>query len=318
MASPNSFRKHGTFIYQVSETIADYGSTQLVIEAMQKAGMTHAWVRIHGPTPYGTGTKKIIADFIAALNAASIGVAAWGWCDGSDPTANAKLALKELSFFGLTDYIADIEHGVHGANWTPNEITKFCTLARAGITGGFGITTFPLIDWHEPELMEAALPFVDMFNPQVYWHHFPNKKMLKQFKRPNGTSYTANDAAECRAHAAEKAHRLNAVTDDHPAGDESFEPHAVDFISGQTGQFWCVGHVSIVRYSGLAVDARPQTCERHVCGFWTMRDKGGCSSVNSGWPSYCRRSSVSSAKYAIKVRVCAPIRWWDSAPRSSC
>ncbi|HXO73557.1 MAG TPA: hypothetical protein VN838_31780, partial [Bradyrhizobium sp.] len=141
MASPNSFRKHGTFIYEVSETIADYGSTKLAVEAMQKAGMTHAWVRIHGPAPYGAGTKKIIAGFIAALKAAGIGVAAWGWCDGSDPTANAKLALKELSFFGLTDYIADIEHGEHGANWTENEITKFCTLARAGITGGFGITT---------------------------------------------------------------------------------------------------------------------------------------------------------------------------------
>jgi hypothetical protein len=39
MASPKSFRKHGTFIYQVAETIADYGSTELVIEAMQNAGI---------------------------------------------------------------------------------------------------------------------------------------------------------------------------------------------------------------------------------------------------------------------------------------
>ena len=212
MASPNSFRKHGTFIYQVPETITDYGSAQLVIQAMQKAGMTHAWVRIHGPAPYGAGAKKIIADFIAALKTAGIGVAAWGWCDGSDPTANAKLALKELSFFGLTDYIADIEHGVHGANWTANEITDFCTLARAGITGGFGITTFPLIDWHEPELMKAALPFVDMFNPQVYWHHFPSKKMLKQFKRPDGTSYTADNAAEYAALCLDRWDRLMGTT----------------------------------------------------------------------------------------------------------
>jgi hypothetical protein len=204
MASPKSFRKHGTFIYQVAETIADYGSTELVIEAMQNAGMQHAWVRIHGPAPYGAATKKIIA----TLQAADIAVAAWGWCDGSDPTANAKLALKELSFFGLKDYIADIEHGVHGANWAESEITKFCTLARAGITGGFGITTFPLIDWHEPELMKAALPFVDMFNPQVYWHHFPNKKMLKQFKRPDGTSYSLDNAAEYAALCLDRWDRL--------------------------------------------------------------------------------------------------------------
>ena len=44
--------------------------------------------------------------------------------------------------------------------------------------------------------MTAALPFVDMFNPQVYWHHHPNKKMVKQFKRPNGKAYATDDAAE--------------------------------------------------------------------------------------------------------------------------
>ena len=43
--------------------------------------------------------------------------------------------------------------------------------------------------------MKAALPFVDMFNPQVYWHHFPNKKMVKQFKRPEGTPYGQDSAA---------------------------------------------------------------------------------------------------------------------------
>jgi hypothetical protein len=44
--------------------------------------------------------------------------------------------------------------------------------------------------------MTAALPFVDMFNPQVYWHHFPSSKMIKQFKRPNGKPYVKDKAAE--------------------------------------------------------------------------------------------------------------------------
>lgn len=208
MPSSKSFRKHGTFIYQVPETIADYGSTALVIEAMQKASMEHAWVRIHSQSAYSTPAKKIIAAFIGDLKTAGIAVAGWGWCQGADPTADAKLALKELAFFGLTDYIADIEQGVHGANWTPNEIKTFCQLVRAGVSGGFGITTFPLIDWHEPNLMTAAMPFVDMFNPQVYWHHFPNKKMVKQFKRPGGTSYTLDSAAEYAALCLDRWDRL--------------------------------------------------------------------------------------------------------------
>jgi hypothetical protein len=194
--SSASFRKHGTFIYEVPAAIAHYGSSQLAIEAMQRAEMTHAWVRIHSKTAYNTNGKKAIAGFIKDLKTAGINVAGWGWCQGDSPTGDATLALKELSFFGLTDYVADIEHGVHGANWKPSEIVTFCQRVRAGVSGSFGITTFPLIDWHEPELMKAALPFVDMFNPQVYWHHFPSSKMVKQFKRPDGTPYGKNKAAE--------------------------------------------------------------------------------------------------------------------------
>jgi hypothetical protein len=191
-----AFRKHGTYVYQVPETIARYGTTALAIEAMNEAQMTHAWVRIHSQTAYPAPSKKIIQTFIDDLKNAGIAVAGWGWCQGSDPTADAKLAVKELQSFGLTDYIADIEHGVHGANWAVAEITNFCTRVRAGVPGSFGITTFPLIDWHEPELMRAALPFVDMFNPQVYWHHFPNRKMVRQFKRPDGTAYGQDKAAD--------------------------------------------------------------------------------------------------------------------------
>lgn len=193
--SSQAFRKHGTYVYEVGPTIARYGTLALTIEAMKEAQMTHAWVRIHSQTAYPVSDKRNIAAFIGGLVNAGINVAGWGWCQGSDPTADAKLAVRELASFGLSDYVADIEHGVHGANWEVNEITNFCTRVRAGVTGRFGVTTFPLIDWHEPQLMKAALPFVDMFNPQVYWHHFPNRKMLRQFKHPDGSAYELDSAA---------------------------------------------------------------------------------------------------------------------------
>lgn len=196
MGANSPFRKHGTFIYEVPAVIQTYGTTALAIDAMQEAGMTHAWVRIHGRTPYNKSSKKIISDFIAELGKVGIGVAGWGWCHGDDPLADAKMAKQEMDDFKLKNYVADIEHGVHGANWQPKEITAFCTALRPAIDEKFGITTFPLIDWHEPELMQAALPFVDFFNPQVYWHNHPSKKMLKQFKRPNGQAYTADDPKE--------------------------------------------------------------------------------------------------------------------------
>lgn len=194
--SAKSFRKHGTFIYQVPATIADYGSGELAVDAMQKAGMTHAWVRIHSETSYGAKDKKVISDFIDLLKSGGLSVAGWGWCQGANPSLDAKLAVKELSAFGLSDYVADIEQGVHGANWTSQEIIDFCKAVRKGVPGSFGITTFPLIDWHEPEFMKAAIPYVDMFNPQIYWHHFPDRKMTKQFVRPNNKRYFADTASE--------------------------------------------------------------------------------------------------------------------------
>ena len=65
----------------------------------------------------------------------------------------------------------------------------FCRAIRADLDGQFGVTTFGLIDWHAPELMKAALPFVPFFNPQVYWFNFPNNQMVQQFRRPDGMRY---------------------------------------------------------------------------------------------------------------------------------
>ena len=194
--SSSAFRKHGTFVYEVDETVHDYGDNAKAIAAMKNAEMTHAWVRIHNATPYGSAKKKIIKQFIDDLKAAGIAVAGWGWCQGEDSSADAKMAADEVSHFQLTDYIADIENGVHDCEWTASEVENFCKKVRPKIAGSFGITTFPLIDWHEPELMKAALPYVDMFNPQVYWLRFPRKDMVKEFKRPNGQPYKLNNAAE--------------------------------------------------------------------------------------------------------------------------
>jgi hypothetical protein len=198
-ADTASFRGHGVFIYDTPETIADYGSIADTVKAIQAMDMRHAWVRIHGTSAYPTATKKTIAGLIAALKEAGIAVAGWGWNQGDSPKSEATLAAKELAFFELTDYIADIEQGVHEANWTEAEVADYCKRVRDAVSGGFGVTSFPLIDWHEPKLMQAALPYVDMVNPQVYWFDFPSTTMLKQFKRPNGSPYTAHDPTEYAA-----------------------------------------------------------------------------------------------------------------------
>ncbi len=193
---PNSCRKHGSFIYQVQATVNRFGSIDLTVAAMLRAQMSHAWIRIHGTAAYSAAEKQRIRDLTAALRAGGISVAGWGWCQGESASGDAVLALRECQSLGIQDYVADIEQGVHNAHWTVQEVDTFCRAIRAGLPGTFGITTFGLIDWHSPELMTAALPYVHFFNPQVYWFNFPNTQMVNQFRRPDGTRYRRNEPGE--------------------------------------------------------------------------------------------------------------------------
>jgi hypothetical protein len=191
MPTNNSIKKHGTFIYEATTTSADYGSIDATVAAIQQAGMSHAWVRIHGT--HAVGDSKITQALIDGLKTAGINVAGWGWCQGADAKGEAKLAKAQLSRFGLTDYVADIEQGVNNANWTSTEVAQFLTDVRSAVLGALAVSTFPLIDWHEPSLMTAADPLVDAFAPQIYWFRFPNKKMVNQFSKPGGGKYTMDD-----------------------------------------------------------------------------------------------------------------------------
>ncbi|HEY8698434.1 MAG TPA: hypothetical protein VIM02_12530 [Rhizomicrobium sp.] len=194
VATVAAFSRHGAYIEDTPATIEHYGSIPKAIAAMRRAQMTHAWLRIHGRAPYGPATRAQISQFLAALRAANVSVAGWGWCQGDDPARDAAVALGEIQRFGLDAYLADIEPD--NTKWTVAKITTFCTALRAGFHGALAVTSYPLIDWHEPALLKATLPYVDMVNPQIYWFHFPNAKMVAQFPRPGGGRYRTDSAAD--------------------------------------------------------------------------------------------------------------------------
>ncbi|PDT50839.1 MULTISPECIES: DUF2272 domain-containing protein [Sinorhizobium] len=184
-----SFRRHGTFVYDPIATIAEYGSAANVAAAAKRAGMTHVWLRVHGRTAPSNGTRSANQSLVNAFAAQDIACAAWGWCQGENPSAEAALALRETERLGLSDYIADIEPGHNNSEWSASEIASFCKAVRRNLPGLFAVSGFALIDWHEPHLYAAALPYVDAFAPQVYWFNYPNTRMRNQFRRPDGTFY---------------------------------------------------------------------------------------------------------------------------------
>lgn len=184
---------HGVFIYNAAATIARYGSAALVATALKECDMQHAWVRIHGAAKPEPVSPTV--NLIAALKQAGIGVAGWGWCQGDNVGVEAELALTTLNEFGLEHYVADVEDGVHGANWTSTEVRKFFDALREALPDSqLGLSTFGFIPWHKPQLMKAAEPFVDFFAPQTYWFTFPTQKILKAAD-VDVSEYVLNNAA---------------------------------------------------------------------------------------------------------------------------
>lgn len=193
MTLPDSFCKHGTFIYDIPITIQNYGSMEKMIEAMKKCGMSHAWIRIHG-RHHLYGDHKLNKELVSALEENGIAVAAWGWCQGENIDREAKLAIDGTENLNIVDYVADIEHGVNKSYWTPGEVHAFLSKVKDGLkkSSHLAVSSHGFIDWHSPPLMKAAEDVVDAFAPQVYWFWFPNGTMIDQFgeyKRDNPAEY---------------------------------------------------------------------------------------------------------------------------------
>lgn len=184
---------HGVFVYEPAAALKKYRTWDGVASALLKMKMTHAWVRGHGKD--GLFQVKDNLNLVGALRNAGINVFIWGWNQGEGQLdKDIKNAADAIAKFTPDGYVADIEQGVSGAQWTPKGIKKFLAATRTALGGKpLILSTHGFIPYHEPELMQTADPFVDAFAPQVYWFWYPNKRMVSEpgAKGP----YKINDAA---------------------------------------------------------------------------------------------------------------------------
>lgn len=184
---------HGVFIYDAKQTIARYGSPQLIAQAISNCDMQHAWVRIHGMSQ--ATAAEPTSSLIKVLKDSGIAVAGWGWCQGAQVEQEAEIALSALEKFHLEQYIADIEDGVNNAVWSTDSVQKFLRILRNSLPKAhIGVSTFGFINWHKPELVKVAEEYVDFFAPQVYWFNFPTLKMLNSVAA-NKADFPLNDPA---------------------------------------------------------------------------------------------------------------------------
>jgi len=198
----DAFRGHGCFLYDPEETLAAFGNRpEALTDAMARAHMRHAWVRLHDVVD--VMPHEPTQAIIQALRARNILVAGYGWCHGRDPEWEAHLGLSQLKAYGLMHYVANIEqhknkgrkYGV--SKWDVHKIRRYGKAFRGGASPSTQllISTYPYIGTHAPELMVAAAPYVDGFAPQLYWFNYPSAWMWPRPDLPATASYKLSDPA---------------------------------------------------------------------------------------------------------------------------
>lgn len=194
-----AFSGKGMYVYTCDKVVQMFNGTEKNAAAsLKNMGLQHVWVRIHGNGYIGDKQGAVLAKvhaFIDAMQSEGLSVAGWGWCQGNDPRDESKLTRNALKEFGLKAFVADIEQGVNGSNWTPTEIHDYLAGVKDAATEGLALTSHGFIDWHEPAILKPAEEFVDAFNPQAYWFgSFPSPKMLNAIRATPGTYKTQNSA----------------------------------------------------------------------------------------------------------------------------
>ena len=195
-----AFSGRGMWVYTLADVLRTFSSIDNAVREMQRCHLNHIWVRIHGRGYIGDSRDVNIErmkSFISAAREAGIAVAGWGWCQGADPVAEAALAYRALTTFGVDDYVADIEQGVNDAKWTGSEVLQFITEIREHLApaAGLAVSSHGFIEYQEPKIFTQAAKHVDCFNPQAYWYtDKPNAKMLK-FAKVTATDYPMHNSA---------------------------------------------------------------------------------------------------------------------------
>jgi hypothetical protein len=186
-----AFLGHGTFFYLAAPTLAKFNdNAEALADAMKRAGMGHAWVRLHDHqlTPEPEQPTRRLID---TLRDAGIAVAGWGFVRGWDPAEEARVAAQLVGKYGLAHYVADIEQDEHSSRWTTDKIPTFLKRLREQLPAGAQIvvSSYPYIVSKHPELMKAAVPHADGFAPQIYWYDYPAAYMLEAGSLPPRPSH---------------------------------------------------------------------------------------------------------------------------------
>lgn len=181
------------------------GDPNRIAELAQQAGMTHVLIKVadrHYKYNVDSNGFDHVPGVVAALRAR--GVQPWGWqyIYGTNPAAEAQMAIQRVKQFNLDGFVvnAEKEFKVKGMDVPARQ---YMQTLRAGLPNtpiGFSSYRYPTL--HRPLPFEVFLEYSDINMPQVYWQlsYNPRQQLEKSLKEhqalsvwrplvPTGTAY---------------------------------------------------------------------------------------------------------------------------------
>ena len=149
------------------------GDPDRIADVAQAAGLRHVLIKVaDGPYAYNvdrTTGRDLVPDVVAALRAR--GISPWGWqyIYGTNPAAEAAMAIQRVKEFNLDGFVvnAEVEFKQKGMDAPAKKYMKALRAGLPGVPIGFSSYRYPTL--HRPLPFETFLEYSDINMPQVYW-----------------------------------------------------------------------------------------------------------------------------------------------------
>ena len=126
----------------------------------KSVGATHLFVKAGD----GPNVWRQFARGVDPLKAAGLQVYSWSYCYGE--SGEAEVALRALEA-GADGHVFDVEAECEGKGVQVGAMLK--RVREAYPEAWLATAPLPVVDYHDPPLYEATLPYVDAMLPQFYW-----------------------------------------------------------------------------------------------------------------------------------------------------
>jgi len=193
----------GKGFFTVNLPDCEGGEPGSILAAAQAAGLSHLFVKIaDGVKPAGVDASGVdfTAPVVQALQQA--GMAVWGWqaVYGTNPSAEATIAITRLQALGLDGYVvsAGAEYEQPGKAGAAQEFIK---TVHAALKVPIALSSFRFPNYHPKFPWSAFLASCDLHMPQVFWEQAHVAiEQLSESKRqcdalPNARPYIPTGAA---------------------------------------------------------------------------------------------------------------------------